>query len=194
MTANWSGPWCIVGDSNIIRYPNEKLGGCRFSTDMQVFSNWINTHDLMDLQLNGASFTRSNHQTDPVMSRLDRFLISGDWANLYPHSCQVALPKPTSDHCPIVLDSKVESWGPKPFHFELMCLEEKGFADLIQSLWSDFQIQGWAGYRLACKLNHLKDKIKDWAKTNFGSVEASMADSPSSIKEFDSEEEITPLR
>lgn len=87
----------------------------------------------------------------------------------------------------------MESWGPKPFRFELMCLEEKGIADLIQSWWSDFQIQGWAGYRLACKLKHLKNKIKDWAKTNFGSVEASMADLLSSIKEIDSKEGLAPL-
>lgn len=79
VTANWSGPWCIGGDFNIIRYPYEKPDGCRLATDMQVFSNWINSQGLMDLQLNGASFTRSDHQTHPVMSQLDRFLISGDW-------------------------------------------------------------------------------------------------------------------
>ena len=122
------------------------------------------------------------------MTRLDRFFISADWADLYPHSSQVALPKPTLDHCSIVLDSKKESWGPKPFCFELMWLGEKGFSDLIHSWWPELQFQGWAGFRLTAKLKSLKAKIKDWAKTSFGSVEASIADLLCSIKEIDSKE------
>lgn len=91
---------------------------------MTAFSDWIG-YGLLDLQLNGASFMWSNNQVPPIMSRLDRFLISGEWAEMYPQVVKVALPKPTSDHCPIVLDSRVISWGPKPFCFELMWLEEK---------------------------------------------------------------------
>lgn len=109
---------------------------------MTAFTDWINSQSLLDLQLNGASCTWSNHKVPPIMSRLHRFLISGQWADLYPHILQVALPKPTSDHCPIVLDSRLEYWGPRPFHFELIWLKEKGFTDLIHSRWSDFQIQG----------------------------------------------------
>ena len=42
------------------------------------------------------------------------------------------LPKPTFDHCPIILYSRLE-YCPKPFHFELMWLEEKVFTNLIWS-------------------------------------------------------------
>lgn len=75
------------------------------NVDMRGFFEWINNNRLLDLQLNGAFFTWSNHQTPPIMSRLDRFFISREWADLYPQSIQVAFSKPTSDHCPIVLDS-----------------------------------------------------------------------------------------
>lgn len=71
------------------------------------------------------------------MSRLDRFLISGVWPDLYSHFFQPALPKPTSDHCPIILDLRVESRGHMPIHFELMWLEEKGFADRLRSWWTE---------------------------------------------------------
>ena len=109
------------------------------SSEMHGFSDWINSHSLLDLQLNGPSFTWSSHQIHPVMTRLDRFLISVDWADLFPHSSQVA--ESTSDHCPIVLDSKKESWGPNPFRVELMWLEEKGFANLIHSWWSELHFK-----------------------------------------------------
>jgi len=47
------------------------------------FPDWINSQSLLDLQLNGASFKWSNHQVPPIMSQLDRFLILGEWADLY---------------------------------------------------------------------------------------------------------------
>lgn len=55
------------------------------------------------------------------MSMLDRFLVSTDWFDLYPELRQLALPKATSDPCPIILDSSCEQWGLAPFRFELMC-------------------------------------------------------------------------
>lgn len=75
--------------------------------------------------MSGATFTWSNHKHCPTMSRLDRFLVSDDWVARYSKVCQLALPKPCSDHCPILLDSKCESWGPRPFGFELFWLENK---------------------------------------------------------------------
>ena len=182
-----------LGEISILSYRQMKNWWSRISLEMTVFSDWINRHSLLDLQLNGASFTWSNHRVPPIMSRLDRFLISGEWADLYPHSIQVVLPKPTSDHCPIVLDSRLEYWGPRPFRFELMWLEEKGFSDLICSWWSDFQFLGWAGFRLTSMLRKLKGNIKGWVKANVKSVEATLADLLQGIKEIDSKEESGPL-
>lgn len=66
--SRWNGPWCIEGDWNIIRFPSEKLGCNRISSDMVSFSDWVNKHSLVDLPLGGATFTRSNHQTRPALS------------------------------------------------------------------------------------------------------------------------------
>lgn len=75
--ARWSGAWCLGGDFNVIRFSEEKLGRCHLTQEID-FSDWINS--LLDLQLHGASFTWSNQQVPLGMSRLDRFLICGDWA------------------------------------------------------------------------------------------------------------------
>lgn len=105
----WNGAWCIGGDWNVIRYPSEKLGGSRITGDMRRFTDWINSHSLGDMPLSGASYTWSNHQRDPAMSRLDRFLVLTDWMNIYPEVRQVALPKSASDHCLILINSDLES-------------------------------------------------------------------------------------
>lgn len=52
----------VGGDWNVIRFPSEKSGGFRFTEHMKPFSDWIKFHSLVDLQLNGASFTRSDHK------------------------------------------------------------------------------------------------------------------------------------
>ena len=66
--ARWNGPWCIRGDFNIIRFPEEKLSGCRISPEMIAFSDWISSQSLLDLLLNDASFTWSNHGVLPILS------------------------------------------------------------------------------------------------------------------------------
>lgn len=66
------------------------------------------------------------------MSRLDRYLVTSDWLETYSEVTQLALPKPISDHCPILLNSECERWGPSPFRFELMWLEEEHFSELVQ--------------------------------------------------------------
>lgn len=76
--SKWNCPWCAGGNWNMIRFPCERLGATKFSSEIQAFSDWINAHNLMDLHLNGGQFTSSNHQSPPTMSRLDRSPVSGD--------------------------------------------------------------------------------------------------------------------
>lgn len=121
----WNGAWCIGGDRNVIRFPSKRSGGTFFSVEMIEFSDWIIQNSLVDLQLGGAQYTWSNHQEYPTLSRLDRFLVCRDWIQLVPETCQLALPKPMSNHCPIKLDTICERWEPSPFCFQLMSLEEK---------------------------------------------------------------------
>ena len=163
----WDGAWCIGGDWNIVRFPSEKSRAGSTTEDMKSVSDWINSQALVDLPLKGASFTWSNHQSSPTLSRLDRFLVSNEWLDLYPEVCQLALPKVASDYCPIMLDSNLDRWGPTPFRFELMWLEEKNFTEKIRGWWREMKIEGWAGYRLITKLKLLKLKIKEWATPNF---------------------------
>lgn len=135
------------------------------------FSDWINSHALVDLQLTGASsFTWLNHQNPPIMSRLDRFLVSSEWMDVYSDAYQLALLKLASDHYPIMLGTKCERWGPNLFRFELIWLEEKEFPQLIAEWWKELQLEGWPGHRLAFKLKMLKVIIKDWAEAIFGDV------------------------
>ncbi|XP_077251802.1 uncharacterized protein LOC143891029 [Tasmannia lanceolata] len=115
-----SHPWCIGGDFNKIKEVGERLGCNRVNNNMKGFSDFIAVNELVDLPLGGASFTWVRGQS---RSRLDRFLISGKWLEFVPEVFQKALPHMVSDHCPILLDPRMESWGPSPFRFEIAWLE-----------------------------------------------------------------------
>lgn len=97
----WDVPWCMSGDSNITRFPSERLGIYHNSLAMEEFSEFIFDLDFMDLPLAGGKFTWSNSR---VWSRLDRFLVSPLWEAHFPELCQKCLPQVCSDHFPILLD------------------------------------------------------------------------------------------
>lgn len=41
----------------MVRYPSERSGCNYLTSDMTAFTDWINEHDLVDLQMDGAEFT-----------------------------------------------------------------------------------------------------------------------------------------
>ncbi|RVW93853.1 Zinc finger CCCH domain-containing protein 37 [Vitis vinifera] len=100
----WNDPWCIGGDFNMIRFPNERRRGGRVSPSMRRFSEVIDDLDLRDLPLQGGPFTWSGGLNRQAMSRLDRFLVSEDWEGHFNGVVQCTLPRPVSDHFPILLD------------------------------------------------------------------------------------------
>eukprot|EP00268_Persea_americana_P017810 TRINITY_DN18653_c0_g1_i1.p2 TRINITY_DN18653_c0_g1~~TRINITY_DN18653_c0_g1_i1.p2 ORF type:complete len:123 (-),score=26.57 TRINITY_DN18653_c0_g1_i1:203-571(-) len=70
-----------------------------------------------------------------------------------------------------------------------MWIEEKQFPNLIQGWWEESKVEGWAGYWLAIKLKLLKNKIKEWAKENFGEVRIQKLNILTEIQALDMKEE-----
>ena len=58
---------CVRDDFNVVRFPFEKMGS---------FNYVVDELQLMDLPMQGGSFTWSNGQS---ASRTNQFLVSEDW-------------------------------------------------------------------------------------------------------------------
>ena len=166
----WSGSWCIGGDFNASISPSESNKGGRITQAMRRFAFVLDDLGVRDLPLQGGPFTWSGGNNGQVMSRIDRFLVSGDWESYFSRVTQSTLPRPVSDHFPILLDGGGIRSGPSPFRFEIMWLKAEGFKDLLKGWWQGLSFRGSTSFILAEKLKGLKGKLKVWNKEVFGNV------------------------
>ena len=60
------------------------MGNSRLTPAMELFSEFVEDFNLIDLPLEGGSYTWSRGSVQPSMSRIDRVLVSQDWEEQYP--------------------------------------------------------------------------------------------------------------
>jgi len=104
-----------VGDFNSVRSVSDRRSrGTLFcQVDADIFNNFIDDSLLVDLSICGRLFTW--YRGDGIsMSRLDRFLLSGNCCDLWPNRTQVAHQRGFSDHVTILVIMEEVKWGPRP--------------------------------------------------------------------------------
>ena len=167
----WRISWCCFGDFNIVRFLSERRGETRLTLAMEKFSKFIEDLNLIDLPLEGGSYTWSSGTNQPAMSRIDRALVTPDWEEHFPNVFQRILPRPISNHNPILLETGGLARGKSLFRFENMWLKTEGFVDKVQSWWNRHSFVGTPSFMLAKKLKALKEDIVQWNRREFGNVE-----------------------
>ncbi|KAL5169552.1 putative plastid-lipid-associated protein 11, chloroplastic [Glycine soja] len=164
--SNPNGLWCVLGDFNSIRSQDERITSSQrivTTSDISDFNNWISEMELHDVRCLGSNFTwfRPNGS---AKSRLDRFLVCDQWLSLWPNTSQHVLQRDFSDHCPLILKTKMVDWGLKPFRVVDWWLNQKGYHSMIKEAWTADQQGGWGGIALKNKLRNLRYSIKQWSK------------------------------
>ena len=167
----WKVPWYCIGDFNIVCFPSKRLGNSRLTPTMEQFSEFIDDLNLIDLPLEGRSYTWSSGSDQPLMFRIDRVFVSHDWEEHYPNVIQWILPRPVSDHFSILVEVGGMVRGKSPFRFENMWLKTDGFTDRVHSWWNRHSFSGTPNYVFAKKLKVLKEDIIQWNRSEFGHVE-----------------------
>uniref|UniRef100_A0A2N9GN59 Reverse transcriptase domain-containing protein n=1 Tax=Fagus sylvatica TaxID=28930 RepID=A0A2N9GN59_FAGSY len=184
----WAQPWCVFGDFNVVRFPSERLGCSRLSASMSDFSDFIDDLNLVDLPLHGGQYTWCNGSSNPSMSRIDRVLVSSDWEEQYPDVFQKLLPKPISDHAPLLLEVGGMAGGKRAFKFENMWLKDPNFVNKVRGWWSSYSFMGTPSYVLSQKLKALKEDLKLWNKQVFGDVGLKRQQLECELQSFDEKE------
>ena len=128
--------------------------------------------ELIDLPLQGGSFTWGGGLHNQAWARLDRFMVSSSWLDQFSNVTQKRLSWPISDHFPILIEGGGRRRGPSPFRFENLWLKVEGFKDLMRSWWQGMSVSGRASYKLATKLKAIKQNLKLWNREVFGNLES----------------------
>jgi hypothetical protein len=143
----------------------EERVGCNLSigrsstSEVVEFQNFVEELELVDLPLLGRRFTWF-HSSGRAMSRIDRVLISDEWASRWGSVTRWALPRDVSDHCPLILKYSRDDWGPKPFRFNNFLLDNKKLQEVVESFWVHHKVEGWMSFVLKEKLKLLKSTLR----------------------------------
>ena len=112
-------PVILGGDFNLIREVSEKNSLLYDHKLMDSFNDFIRKFNLREIPLGGHKFTWTNKQINPVLVKLDRFLVSTDWEEKFPSCSAHVLTMVGSDHNPIIIDSRDQAHTkPRYFYFE----------------------------------------------------------------------------
>lgn len=158
----WDLPWCVGGDFNEVRLMHERKN-CNSSTrGMQDFNKFFDSEELTDSPVVGARFTWRGRNSNCLLSKLDRFMVSESWEAHFPTVCVSALARPFSDHKPIKLSCDLVDRGPTPWRFEDMWLHNTNILELMKEWWNSFSFFGDSGFVLAKKFQALKEMLRTW--------------------------------
>ena len=114
----WEEPWCLGGDFNVTLSQRDRSRQGNFNGAMHRFAQVVDDLALIDLPLQGGVYSWSGGRGNQNWARLDRFLVSQGWLDIFKRAIQCRLPRPTSDHFPILLKGGGMSREPSPFRFE----------------------------------------------------------------------------
>ena len=73
---------------------------------MSKFYQVIDDLEVKDIPLQGGLFTWRGGQNNRRLARLDRFLVTEDWNHHFGGVVQCVLPRPVSNHSPILLERR----------------------------------------------------------------------------------------
>lgn len=165
--------WCVCGDYNATKSREDRNTGKLNRNEAKEFCNWIDSFELQEFELLEGLYTHKN--TRGSMSRLDRFFITSQFADLFANLTERAGPYYKSDHRVVLLASMKVTLGPRPFKCENYWLTDGKVLQLMKQWWRTSAINGEPGYVLAKKIGMWKLNLTSWAKRNCGSVELEVA-------------------
>ncbi|GJZ61711.1 RNA-directed DNA polymerase, eukaryota [Tanacetum coccineum] len=162
LVTRWQGDSIVMGDFNEVRSADERMGSVFNIQGAADFNDFISNSGLVDIQLEGYSFTWS-HPSASKMSKLDRFLVTEGIISLFPHILAICLDRHLSDHRPILLRDVIADYGATPFRLYHSWLTLSGFEQLVIHTWNSTVLEDSNGMvRFKKKLQALKKAIREW--------------------------------
>ena len=167
-----NSPWVAMGDFNIIRKEEDRLGGDQsWPSYIEEFNACCQSSLLDDLRSSGRHLTWSRGSGRNFISRkLDRALVNPAWLSTFTEAEATTLAPGESDHSPILVNIGMQSHVRKPpFRFFNFWADSSDFENLVSQAWSS-PVLGNPQYIVSQKLKKLKVALKTLNKTSFNNI------------------------
>jgi exonuclease III len=159
-------PWLIIGDFNLLRDPSDK-NNANFDVSLaSSFNDTIRKLALFELLLSDRLYTWSNKCDTPVLARLDRALFNHAWNLALPNSSLSSLPRPTSDHFPLMVTASTSIPRTRCFRFENAWLKDPLFLQTTLPAWHSPAARADAAGDLAARLKSFRSAAKVWKRSH----------------------------
>ncbi len=158
-----SGAWTVIGDFNVLLSSQDKNGPISSISEIMAFRDVIHGLGLFDLPLLNKSFTWSNGRRLPTLERLDRAFVSLDWHATFPCSTLRALPRPRSDHSPLLLSAFSFIHSPQVFWFESYWLCYPGLIEVVNKAWVDGSSAAQTASLFSSKIPRVQTELRSWS-------------------------------
>lgn len=156
-----NGAWLLTGDFNEVTRLTDRFSEHVCIKSMDDFNHFIRDAGLTEFNLGGRRFTWMSSD-GKSLSKLDRFLACVNFIGRWTNSSVVALQRRLSDHCPILLSTNFDDYGPSPFRFFSSWLSIPAFNSLVIDNWVEGNSSDPPDVRLLKKFRCLKSVIRNW--------------------------------
>ncbi len=157
------GLWSLLGDFNVLLSLRDKNGPPSSLFDILDFKSVVSDIGLIDLPIVNKSFTWTNGGRLHTLERLDRALVSRDWHLHFPRSTLRALPRPRSDHTPLLLTAFSFVPSPSIFRFETYWLRYPVIAEVVSKAWHDVCRGDGLVSKISSKLRRVQHALRAWS-------------------------------
>ncbi|XP_024178210.1 uncharacterized protein LOC112184169 [Rosa chinensis] len=164
---------------------------------MDEFKRALGDCALTTMHAQGPYFTwRGIRHEVEVKVRLDRFVTSNSWRDLFPKSRVIYLSPNESDHPPILLEvrnvRKRRRKRRKRFRFEEFWLREENWRRVVELGWDS--ATGDISYaKIANKITNKRDALLSWSHARFGSLKRDIEDIRKQLGQFFARAPSAPL-
>ncbi|XP_022041103.1 uncharacterized protein LOC110943678 [Helianthus annuus] len=111
--------------------------------------------------MTGRKFTYMSDDGNKL-SKIDRMLVSDNFMSKWPNAGLKPYPRVYSDHCPLMLCTESENFGPIPFRFFNRWLEDRRLVEIVTLVMGESLDKPTADLDLSERLRRMKIKIKEW--------------------------------
>jgi hypothetical protein len=154
----------IVGDFNLLSAPSDKNNSNFNAALASSFNDAIRTLALFELPLLDRRYTWTNKRDTPVLARLDRALFNHAWNLRLPQSALSSLPRPTSDHFPLLVTATTDIPRSQCFRFENAWLLDPLFLPTTLPLWFRPAMVADAAIDINARLKSFRFAAKVWKR------------------------------